>query len=480
MKHQQNLSSNQKHTGRRSAGASLRQFVWTSAAAAALLSCGTALAQYEYEFFLIEPFYQWSTAESYMSFINDLDVGLGEGLASNGMAGILWTEAEGRRQTYSGLQELNNLGYAVNSSSVVDTSDGSSFMIPGLNSTYYHSRLFDLNDNMVGVGGARSGCSDFCEKPIVWDETGGTQLVPVPDAYRMTHINNAGRAAGYIQFYHQGPTQAFLYQIQSGQWINLSDFLHPRQFNDYAITRVTDLTENGAVTGEVNAAEALANGFVWKDGQGFTFLPGLDGGDPLYVRPSGINDAMQVVGSAPDAGWTHRAFIWDAVRGMRDLNDLVELPTDFILDRAAKINDNGWIVGSGHFGPGWNFARGFVLKPIGGGGPELTVEPLHRGQPADLTVTGANPAERVYFIYSTAGTGSGPCPPALGGLCLDLRLPVMQLGSAVADGGGTAVITIEIPAQAPLITVHTQAAIRRGAGGADSVKTDAISTPIQP
>ncbi len=475
-----NLSSIHTQSGSKNAYLRSRRLACMAAAAAALLSGGTALAQYEYEFFLIEPFYQWSTAESYMSFINDLNVGLGEGLASSGMAGILWTEAQGRRQTYSGLQELNNLGFAVSSDQIVDTSDGSSFVIPPPNSQYFIPRLFDLNDNMVGVGGARSGCSDFCEKPIIWDEVGGTRMVPVPNAYRMTHINNAGRAAGYIQFYHQGPTQAFLYNDQSGQWINLSDFLHPRQFNDFAITRVTDLTENGAVTGEVYAAEALANGFVWKDGQGFTFLPGLDGGDPLYVRPSGINDAMQVVGSAPDAGSSYRAFIWDANRGMRDLNDLVQLPTDFILDRAAKINDNGWIVGSGHFGPGWNFARGFVLKPIGGGGPELTVEPLHRGQPADLTVTGANPAERVYFIYSTAGTGSGPCPPALGGLCLDLRLPVMQLGSAVADGGGTAIMTIEIPAQAPLITVHTQAAIRRGAGGADSVKTDAVSTPIQP
>ena len=71
-----------------------------------------------------------------------------------------------------------------------------------------------------------------------------------------------------------------------------------------------------------------------------------------------------VVGWADLTLHNPRAFIWDQVHGMRDLNDLVQAPPNFILDWAIKINDGGWIVGVGHFGPGWDTSRGFVLAPI--------------------------------------------------------------------------------------------------------------------
>jgi len=85
----------------------------------------------------------------------------------------------------------------------------------------------------------------------------------------------------------------------------------------------------------------------------------------MRVNPAGINDANQAVGSAMNGSNQWRAFLWDVANGMRDLNTLLQEPTAFILDRARAINNEGWIVGDGHFGPGnFGLARGFVLRPV--------------------------------------------------------------------------------------------------------------------
>lgn len=105
---------------------------------------------------------------------------------------------------------------------------------------------------------------------------------------------------------------------------------------------------------------------------------------------------------------------------------------------------------------------------------------LVRGFNASFIVTDAEPGERTYFVYSLAGVGAGPCPPALGGLCLDLLNPVTLLGSAIADATGEARLSMRVPANAPLVNVHTQAAIARGVDGADSVKSTTITDSIQP
>lgn len=110
----------------------------------------------------------------------------------------------------------------------------------------------------------------------------------------------------------------------------------------------------------------------------------------------------------------------------------------------------------------------------------LTQTALVRGQPATWTVTGAEPGETVRFFFSRTGIGAGPCLPAFGGLCLDLRPPLKSLGSAVADGTGTASVTVTIPQATPVgTTFHAQAVIRRGTGGAESVKSNTSSGVVQ-
>ncbi len=113
-------------------------------------------------------------------------------------------------------------------------------------------------------------------------------------------------------------------------------------------------------------------------------------------------------------------------------------------------------------------------------GLQLSQSDLHRGQVATFTLEGATAGETVYFAYSLVGVGAGPCPPALGGLCLDLLNPVQLIGNATADGSGRAVLAEMIPANAPLRNVYTQAVVRRGSGGADSEKSNTVTALILP
>lgn len=108
----------------------------------------------------------------------------------------------------------------------------------------------------------------------------------------------------------------------------------------------------------------------------------------------------------------------------------------------------------------------------------LTVTPLTQGLNSFWTVTQANPSEVVYFLVSLQpGSFS---PPQLGGLALDLGSPVTVVGNALTSAQGAASINITVPPSAPLgAQAHIQAAIIRGVGGVDSVKSNLIVTTIQ-
>ena len=96
-----------------------------------------------------------------------------------------------------------------------------------------------------------------------------------------------------------------------------------------------------------------------------------------------------------------------------------------------------------------------------------------------MTVVHADEGETVMFVRGT-GTGTGPCPGTLGGLCLDLTGAVL-LGSAAADATGTAELSFTVPGFVPDgMTVTLQAVIARGPGGSSSVKSDVVTAVTAP
>ncbi len=104
-------------------------------------------------------------------------------------------------------------------------------------------------------------------------------------------------------------------------------------------------------------------------------------------------------------------------------------------------------------------------------------DPLVRGTEVDLVLEGLAAGERAYFIGSVAGLGEGPCYPFLGDLCVDILSPFL-IGTADADANGTATLTLTVPMNPSVTTVATQAVIRRGPGGAHSLKSNAIEADL--
>ena len=85
----------------------------------------------------------------------------------------------------------------------------------------------------------------------------------------------------------------------------------------------------------------------------------LKGG--TYSIAFGINDSGVVVGYGNIANNAAHAMVWEAGKGMRDLNSLIPAGTGWTLINANAINNVGQITGYGSRN-GHNHA--FVLTPV--------------------------------------------------------------------------------------------------------------------
>lgn len=83
----------------------------------------------------------------------------------------------------------------------------------------------------------------------------------------------------------------------------------------------------------------------------------------------------------------------------------------------------------------------------------LAVSAIQGGQPATFTITGAPPNTTLKLARAVGGgIGAGPCPPVLGGGCLDITGPQgLELFpfNLTTNAAGSASITITVPATVP-------------------------------
>jgi hypothetical protein len=117
------------------------------------------------------------------------------------------------------------------------------------------------------------------------------------------------------------------------------------------------------------------------------------------------------------------------------------------------------------------------LLPAEQAGPpafSLVVSGMMAGQTARATAATLPPGTTVRFMATAQGTGPGPCPAPLGGTCLDVVGPLIQLGQSVVTVDGYATVTFPVPANLPSgRTLHVQAAAvnPNGPGGTSNVVT---------
>jgi probable HAF family extracellular repeat protein len=323
-----------------------------------------AAADVAYDFILIEAFDpNYDLREVILRDINESGLVTGSSTSAGSYTGFAWTEqTEKVVLPLTWPRGLNNLNQIVGGGTIYDLDTGESANAPATGGWPIPS-LQAINDHGVAVGYSECSCSNSgrtIQSAMVWDAQNGSRTIPVAGAKELLAITNGNSAVGNIRGGSAG-SEGFLYDVDAGVSVNMSDLLPPYPYSR-PWSELLDLSETNVVCGR-GWDGTVVRGLTWSQQAGFTFLPAIPGGMIDRVYPRGINSSGAVVGFADLTPYSPRAFIWDPQNGMRNLNDLVSAPTGFILDWALKINEQGWIVGIGHYGPGWGTSRGFVLRP---------------------------------------------------------------------------------------------------------------------
>jgi probable HAF family extracellular repeat protein len=178
-------------------------------------------------------------------------------------------------------------------------------------------------------------------------------------------INDNGTVVGTSETSPGGREHAFIASSPA----NPIDLLSRNSTGNFAFdTFGTAIANNGDVAGYGDVGQSEHAFFARNTGGALVDLGVLAGASTSIA--DGLNDLSQVVGQLgygtgmPGTG-DSRAFLWDAARGMFDLNSLISSSdqSQWVLIQATGINDSDQISGVGSLD---GVLHGFILTPIAG------------------------------------------------------------------------------------------------------------------
>lgn len=208
----------------------------------------------------------------------------------------------------------------------------------------------DINDKRQIVGGYLN------DQAWLWDSGKITYLGTLAEnqASVATSINNLTQVVGYAQ------TASYLEEAfiwEDGTMNNLENL--PGSFS-----QAFGINDLGMVVGRAGGdSPNICYPFVWENGS-VTWL------GEVYGSAYDINSKGQAVGlfSFSGEGYHEHAFVWDAVEGFQDLNNLLSADHHWVLSFASAINESGQIVGTAKADLDedeyFETTRGFLLTPI--------------------------------------------------------------------------------------------------------------------
>jgi len=218
------------------------------------------------------------------------------------------------------------------------------------------SEAYSINNlgQVVGLGIT----SNSERKAFIWDSKNGMQYLSVNDEIESSaySINNVGQVVGYYVCSNL-IVKAFIWQNNRGIQ-ELPGFLG------------SDINMSGQVVGFDAVPKDNNRAFLWNGSNKLEDLSTISGSVNLQYFDSeanSINDSGLVVGYSDklididERVWEKRAFIWDDINKMQDLNDLISPNYAWILREARAINNHGQIVGWGNKGQN---RHAFLLTPI--------------------------------------------------------------------------------------------------------------------
>ena len=436
----------------------------------ALWAPSAPLGAQTYEAEILEAFNAGSTAypQCTTHALTGTGAVIGNSTDASSTIGFVWTPAGGMARRYPAT-DCNAGLLAVHGDRLLDLNANVELQVippPTTGNPLASTRA--INNLGVAVGSARRAVSNPQPHDYVafyFDVPTGSHALPVQDARDAVRINDSNVIIGHIVRPNSTVRQAYVHDLIRGTTIVLSQRMPSMPRQNYTPSEVFDINANGHVVGEGYSGTAM-QGFVWTAANGFTWLPALDGGDIQSVHPRGVSADGTVVGYARNANNDWRAFRFDPVHGMVDLNTLCDIPAGLVFDRALRIGADGWIVGSGS-GPGWTPPKGVILRPhvcqpdlgfAGPGGTRLAVcgLPLATAGHADVRITGApSNALAVLAVGLQPGNLSifagtlVPHPTLFTvGLVTDAQGGVL-LPEAIAGGGGPLSIYAQVATMDP-------------------------------
>lgn len=212
-----------------------------------------------------------------------------------------------------------------------------------------YSYATGINDSGQVVGWAETQAGTGIDHAFVWESGGMTDLGTLDgfDSSYAYGINASGQVVGTC-WTVGGVSSACLWQDSGGGWT------------------VTDLGAFGAQG--INASGQVVGGAIlWLPASAYGLPAGMNNLGPLSrsypnTYAVAINSGGTIIGWARETypGIRVRAWVWDSVRGMRDLNSLIPRISGLVLQNAGGINDAGQIVASG---PLNNVGKAFLLTP---------------------------------------------------------------------------------------------------------------------
>ncbi|MBQ0720656.1 MAG: DUF3466 family protein [Gammaproteobacteria bacterium] len=235
----------------------------------------------------------------------------------------------------------------------------------------------------------------------------GTRQGVYADRYILNSINDSGYTVGYKYRYGLASYAAILIDT-NGPVNDVSDVVF------FSGGRAIDINNSNMVVGTTSSSSSTgeyAYAFLYDFNADALFNLGTlpsngPGSEPgLTSHAYDINDLNQVVGSSwlvtantslVDPAKYH-AFIWEEGL-MSDLNDLVQLPTGWILIRATAINDLGDIVGVGLVD---GIEHGFLLSST-----TVSEPPPVENQPPVAVVSATPTSGKAPLVVSFDSTGS--------------------------------------------------------------------------
>jgi len=208
-----------------------------------------------------------------------------------------------------------------------------------------HSDVKSLNNLGQAAGG--SGAADGRLHAFIWNAADGMVDLHPAEALESggLDINRDGQVAGYVVGANGERHAAVLARDAAPQ--DLGCIATQAEVAAKCHSEAVALNDRGQVIGNMNPFDT-SRAFVWSAVKGLREIEATHGGHTFVID---INNAGQVVGRQWQDGQDETAFYWDATHGTRELWSLVDtadpLRNGFTSFFPTAINQRGQIVGQG-------------------------------------------------------------------------------------------------------------------------------------